>query len=40
MCDKCFEKYDETPRMKLLDNWSLKEIVEAYKILKKEGEII
>lgn len=39
MCDKCFETYDETPRTNLLDNWSLKEIVEAYHILKKAKEI-
>lgn len=39
MCDKCFETYDETPRTNLLDNWSLKDIVEAYHILKKAGEI-
>ena len=39
MCDKCFETYDETPRINLLDNWSLKEIVEAYHILKKAKEI-
>ena len=39
ICDKFFEKYDETPRTNLLDDWSLKEIVEAYHILKKEGEI-
>ena len=29
-----------TPRNNLLDDWSLKEIVGAYRILKKEGEII
>ena len=27
------------PLIKILDNWSLKEIVEAYHILKKAGEI-
>lgn len=27
------------PLIKILDDWSLKEIVEAYHILKKEGEI-
>lgn len=39
MCDKCFKTYDETPRTNLLDDWSLKEIVEAYHILKEAGEI-
>lgn len=37
--EKCFEKYDETPRTNLLDDWSLKEIVEAYHILKEAGDI-
>ena len=39
VCDKIFEKYDETPRTNLLDDWSLKDIVEAYHILKEAGEI-
>ena len=39
MCDKCSEEYDEAPHTNLLDNWSLKEIVKAYHILKKAGEI-
>ena len=39
ICDKFFEKYDETPRTNLLDDWSLKDIVEVYHILKKAGEI-
>ena len=39
ICDKCSEEYDETPHTNLLNNWSLKEIVEAYYILKKADEI-
>ena len=39
ICDKFFEKYDETPRTNLLDDWSLKDIVEVYHILKKAGDI-
>ena len=39
ICDKCSEEYDEAPHTNLLNNWSLKEIVEAYYILKKADEI-
>lgn len=38
-CDKYFNKNDETPYSNMLDDWSLKDIVEAYHRLKKTGEI-
>ena len=38
-CDKTYKKNNETPYTNALDDWSLKEIVEAYHILKKAGEI-
>ena len=38
-CDKTCKKTDETPYTNALDDWSLKDIVEAYHILKKAGEI-
>ena len=38
-CDKTYKKTDETPYTNALDDWSLKEIVEAYHILKRAGEI-
>ena len=38
-CDKTYKKTDETPYTNALDDWSLKEIVEAYHILKESGEI-
>lgn len=38
-CDKTYKKNNETPYTNALDDWSLKEIVEAYHILKETGEI-
>lgn len=38
-CDKPYKKNNETPYTNALDDWSLKEIVEAYHILKEAGEI-
>lgn len=38
-CDKTYKKNNETPYTNALDDWSLKEIVEAYHILKEAGEI-
>lgn len=38
-CDKPYKKNNETPYTNALDDWRLKEIVEAYHILKEEGEI-
>lgn len=39
ICDKTFNKNGETPYNNALDGWRLKEIVEAYHILKEAGEI-
>ncbi len=39
ICDKTFKKNGETPYNNALDGWRLKEIVEAYHILKEAGEI-
>lgn len=38
-CDKPYKKNNETPYTNALDDWSLKEIVEAYHTLKEAGEI-
>ena len=39
ICDKTFKKNGETPYNNALDGWRLKEIVEAYHILKEAGDI-
>lgn len=39
ICAKYFNKNNETPYSNILDDWSLKDIVEAYHILKEAGEI-
>lgn len=39
ICTKYFNKNNETPYSNILDDWSLKDIVEAYHILKEAGEI-
>lgn len=39
ICDKNYNENNETPYTNILDDWSLKEIVKAYHILKEAGEI-
>lgn len=39
ICEKNYNKHTETSSFVMLDDWSLKEIVEAYHILKEAGEI-